>query len=81
MIKQIGGAVWCVKRGPDPLWFRQYQDLGIEPKDVHPSEWRWASASFDFNIYNEGTKDDLKNQVQGRLASTLFHASAEAVGN
>ena len=81
ILKGMNGKVWCVKRGPDPLWFRQYQDLGLEPTDVHPSEWRWASASFDFNIYNEGTKEDLKSQVQGRLASTLLHASAEAVGN
>ena len=76
VIKSMGGKVWCVKRGPDPLWFRQYQDLGLEPKDVHPSEWRWANAHFDFNIYNEGTIDDLKSQVKGRLASTLRLASA-----
>ena len=41
-----------------------------------PSEWRWAKAHFDFNIYNEGTIEDLKSQVQGRLASTLRLASA-----
>jgi hypothetical protein len=76
VIKGMGGKVWCVKRVPDPLWFRQYQDLGLEPTDVHPSEWRWANAQFDFNIYNEGTIDDLKSQVKGRLASTLRLASA-----
>ena len=76
VIKGMGGKVWCVKRGPDPLWFRQYQDIGLEPTDVHPSEWRWAKAHFDFNIYNEGTIEDLKSQVQGRLASTLRLASA-----
>ncbi len=70
-IKSLGGKVWCVKRGPDPMWFRQYQDLGIEPTEAHPSEWRWAKIAFDFNIYNEGTLEDLKSQVQGRLASTL----------
>ena len=76
VIKSMGGKVWCVKRGPDPLWFRQYQDLGIEPTDIHPSEWRWAKASFEHNIYNEGTIEDLKSQVKGRLASTLRLASA-----
>ena len=81
IIQGMGGKVWCVKRGPDPLWFRQYVDLDIEPTDVHPSEWRWAKVSFDHNIYNEGTIDDLKSQVQGRLASTLRLASAEVVGN
>jgi hypothetical protein len=76
VIKNMGGKVWCVKRGPDPVWFRQYQDLGIEPTDVHPSEWRWAKASFEHNIYNEGTIADLKSQVKGRLVSTLRLASA-----
>lgn len=81
IIKGMNGKVWCVKRGPDPLWFRQYQDLGIEPQDIHPSEWRWANTHFDFNIYNEGTIQDLKNQVKGRLASTERLASAEYVGS
>ena len=81
VIKGMGGKVWCVKRGPDPVWFRQYQDLGIEPTDVHPSEWRWAKASFEHNIYNEGTIDDLKSQVKGRLVSTLRLASASTVGS
>lgn len=75
IIKSLGGKVWCVKRGPDPLWFRQYVDLNIEPVDVHRSEWSWAKTPFDINIYNEGTIEDLKNQVKGRLASTLRLAS------
>ena len=79
IIKGMGGKIWCVKRGPDPLWFRQYVDLDIEPTDVHPSEWRWAKVSFDHNIYNEGTIVDLKSQVRGRLASTLRLASVEVV--
>jgi hypothetical protein len=81
IIKGLDGKVWCVKRGPDPLWFRQYVDLDIEPTDVHSSEWRWAKVAFDHNIYNEGTIEDLKSQVQGRLASTLRLASVKASGN
>lgn len=82
VIKDLGGNVWCVKRGPDPMWFRQYVDLGVTPpNDVHISEWDWATIPFDFNIYNEGTLDDLKSQVRGRLASTLRLASVVAAGN
>jgi len=81
VVKSLGGKVWCVKRGPDPLWFRQYVDLDIEPVDVHRSEWSWAKTDFDFNIYNEGTLEDLKSQVQGRLASTLRLASALTADN
>lgn len=81
MIKSIGGQVWRVSRGADPVWFRMYQDVGIEPTDVHRSEWDWANTAFDHNIYNEGTLDDLKSQVRGRLASILRLASAELVGS
>ncbi len=76
MIHSLKGQVWQVKRGADPVWFRMYQDIGVEPKDVHASEWRWANVKFDGIISNNGTFDDLKNQVQDHLASTLHLASA-----
>jgi len=70
MLYEIDGEVWRVKRGQDPIWFRIYQDIGVEPKDVHPSEWSWAHTKFTQTIENNGTLDDLKNQVQDRLVST-----------
>ena len=44
MIKSIHGEVWRVRRGQDPVWMRMYQDIGVEPKDVHESEWRWQEG-------------------------------------
>ena len=76
MIHELKGQVWQVKRGADPIWFRMYQDIGVEPKDVHESEWRWANVKFDSIIGNNGSIDDLRNQVQDHLASTLRLASA-----
>lgn len=81
ILRSLGGHLWCVKRGPDPLWFRQYVDLGIEPTDIHRSEWAWANTSFEHTIYNEGTMDDLTSQVRGRLASTVRLASVKSVDN
>ena len=69
MVKSIGGEVWRVRRGPDPVWFRMYQDLGQEPTDQHPSEWKWAYINFDRVIANDRTLIELKNQVQDHLAS------------
>ena len=69
MILETGGQVWRVKRGLDPMWVRVYQDIGVEPKDVHPSEWAWANTHFDVIIENNGTLEELKSQVQGRLVS------------
>lgn len=76
MIKELGGDIWRVRRGPDPVWFRMYQDIGIEPEGVHASEWKWANISFDKIIDNHGTFEQLKNQVQGHLASTSHLTSA-----
>jgi hypothetical protein len=76
MIKKVGGKVWRIRRGPDPVWFRMYQDIGVEPKEVHASEWRWANVAFDSVLDNHGTKDQLKSLVQDRLAANEFLVSA-----
>ena len=70
MIHSIGGQVWRVKRGEDPAWFTAWVEYGTEPKDVHPSEWAWAKTKFNSTVDNNGTVDDLRNQVQDLLAST-----------
>ena len=70
MLYEINGEVWRVKRGVDPMWFRIYQDVGVEPKDVHPSEWAWAHTKFTQTIENNGTLEQLRNQVQDHLVST-----------
>lgn len=81
MIKSIQGEVWRVRRGPDPVWFRMYQDIGVEPKDVHPSEWKWANVHFNHVIDNNGTVDQLKSLVQGHLASSELLRGKELVDN
>jgi|TARA_X000000950_G_scaffold218249_1_gene262658 hypothetical protein len=75
MIKSIYGEVWRIRRGPDPVWFRMYQDIGVEPKDIHQSEWAWANVNFNHVIDNGGTIDMLKNQVKDRLASSELPVS------
>lgn len=81
MIKSIQGEVWRLRRGADPVWFRMYQDIGVEPKDIHQSEWAWANVNFTAILDNHGTKEQLKNLVQDRLASTLHPPYEEFVGS
>ena len=69
MIKSIHGEVWRMRRGPDPVWFRMYQDLGIQPTEVHESEWAWANTNFNKILDNNGTLLELRSQVKGHLAS------------
>tara|TARA_B100001057_G_scaffold489546_1_gene576030 strand:+ start:2163 stop:2756 length:594 start_codon:yes stop_codon:yes gene_type:complete len=69
MIRSLGGKICQVRRGPDPLWWRLYKDLGQEPTDVHKSEWAWANVQMDYVLANDGTTEDLKNLVKGHLVS------------
>tara|TARA_A100001035_G_scaffold47416_1_gene34102 strand:- start:2449 stop:3042 length:594 start_codon:yes stop_codon:yes gene_type:complete len=70
MIRSLGGKICQVRRGPDPLWFRLYKDLGEIPTDVHKSEWAWANVQMDYILSNDTTLDNLKNLVQDHLVST-----------
>lgn len=67
MIHSIGGKVWRVKRGQDPDWFEPLRENNIVPTDVHPSEYEWVRSTFDQVIENEGTLEDLRNQILNRL--------------
>lgn len=76
MIKSIHGEVWRVRRGQDPVWLRMFQDIGVEPKDVHESEWRWANVDFNKVIHNDLGIEELKSQVKGYLVSNERLVSA-----
>ena len=62
-LKSIGGSVWCVKRGENPKWFDDFKDAGIQPHDIHPSEWAWAHTNFNFKILNNGSVEELTKKV------------------
>jgi len=67
-IRAQGGHVIRVIRGPDPAWFAPVQQHLIEgtpkPDDLpHQSEWAWAGTEFDRILDNNGSMDDLYQQV------------------
>ena len=55
-IRSAGGVLIRVKRGDDP----SQEELS----KMHISETAWNSYDPDFVIHNEGTKDDLKENVK-----------------
>mgnify|MGYP003339170658 FL=1 len=55
-IRSAGGVLIRVKRGDDPS--------PEELSKMHISETAWNSYDPDFVIHNEGTKDDLKENVK-----------------
>ena len=69
MIQSLGGQIWRVKRGHDPLWFSRYIKSNVLPNNIHPSEWNWATSKFDRLVINDTDKADLRSQVEDHLAS------------
>ena len=67
-IRAQGGYVIRVMRGPDPAWFQPVQQhltqRAPRPDDLpHQSEWAWAGTVFDRVIDNNGTMDQLYEQI------------------
>jgi hypothetical protein len=77
-IKQSGGIVVRVVRGPEPEWYDAAVSLNRGPNGnstwalsgrrlaqlgVHDSETAWVGTKFDVVLDNNGTLDDLYQQV------------------
>ena len=61
MIQSVQGEVLQVRRGDLPVLFMDKRDNGVEPTDVHASEWAWIDRDDTFNeiIYNDSTLENL----------------------
>ena len=78
-IKQSGGIVVRVVRGPEPEWYDAAVSVNrgpngnstwalsgrrLEQLGVHASETAWVGTQFDVVLDNNGTLDDLYQQVK-----------------
>jgi len=87
-IRKAGGRVIRVKRGPEPEWYdlAEHANIGrtgyaeqLARFNIHASETAWVGTEFDAVLDNNGTIDDLYQQVKelinlesNPLASTEF---------
>jgi len=67
-IRDQGGYVVRVIRGDDPIWFHEVRShirnqTPLPSGLPHESEWAWAGTDFDRCIENDGSLDDLYDQV------------------
>ena len=65
-IRKYGFKIIHVKR-PSTMkpWFNEYKN-GVDVNEIdnlHPSEYKWIRSEFDFEINNDGTKEELKTQI------------------
>jgi len=96
-IKDAGGIVVRVVRGPEPEWYNAAVAVNrgpngnsewalskakLERLQVHSSETSWVGTNFDYVLDNNGTIDDLYNQVKTIInpASNLPDAIAPLLG-
>ncbi len=78
-IKAAGGLVVRVLRGPEPKWYDAAVSVNrgpngnstwalsgrrLEQSGVHASETAWVGTAFDVVLNNNGTLDDLYQQVK-----------------
>ena len=83
-IKQSGGRVVRVVRGPEPEWYDAAVSVNrgpngnstwalsgrkLEQLGVHASETAWVGTQFDVVLDNNGTLDDLYQQVKQLVSS------------
>ena len=80
-LRAQGGYVIRVVRGADPAWFQPVQQHLIEGTPLpdglpHQSEWAWAGTRFDTVIDNNGSMDQLYQQIND-LVQDLRAAKAD----
>jgi len=83
-VKRIGGQVVRVTRGPEPAWYDDAKSMNkgasrnmnwalskhrIEELGIHASETAWVGSKFDAVLDNNGTLDELYNQIEPLLKS------------
>ena len=75
-IQDNNGVVVRVKRGPEPVWYYLAEDanrgfssatMGMSNMGIHKSEWDWIGSEFNYVIDNNGTLQDLGNEVKSML--------------
>jgi len=78
-IHENDGIIIQIQRGPLPEWWEAARLANSNPNEqlhamdimkqtgVHNSEWNWIGGPIDYVIQNDGTLDDLKNNLYNIL--------------
>ena len=84
-IKDAGGIVIRVKRGPEPEWYTDAVNSNNGSKNmhwmlsteklkklgIHASETSWVGSEFDHELSNDSTIDELFQQVKNLVGERL----------
>jgi hypothetical protein len=84
-IKDAGGIVIRVKRGPEPEWYQDAINSNegkgnmswlissdrLKKLNIHASETAWVGTNFDYVFENDGSIDDLFNKIRDLVSDPL----------
>ena len=95
-IRSAGGKVVRIKRGPEPTWFDDAKSMNkgpsrnmswalskqkIEKLGVHASETAWVGQKFDIVLNNDGSLDELYDQIEINITSSRVSDRLDAILN
>jgi hypothetical protein len=95
-IRNAGGKVVRIKRGPEPEWFDAAKSVNkgpsrnmswalskqkIEKLGIHASETAWVGQKFDAVLNNDGTLDELYYQVEREITNSQVQDRLDAILN
>jgi hypothetical protein len=95
-IRAAGGHVMRIKRGPEPRWFDEAVSMNrgparnmnwalskqkIEKLKVHASETAWVGQKFDVVLNNDGTIEELYQQIEANIINNRVQDRLDAILN
>ena len=93
-IRNAGGRVIRIKRGPEPVWFDDARSMNkgpsrnmswalskhnIEELGIHASETAWVGQKFDATLNNDDSLDELYSQIESNIINLVPNSSLEHV--
>jgi hypothetical protein len=95
-IRNAGGKVVRIKRGSEPNWFENAKSMNrgpnrnmswalskhnIEKLGIDASETAWVGQKFDIVLNNDGTPDELYNQIEMNITKSQVQDRLDAILN
>ena len=95
-IRNAGGKVVRIKRGPEPEWFNDAKSMNkgatrntswalskhrIDQLGVHASETAWVGQKFDVVLNNSGTIEELYQQIEANITNSQVQDRLDAILN
>ena len=95
-IRAAGGKVVRIRRGAEPKWFDEAVSMNrgparnmswalskqkIEKLKVHASETAWVGQKFDVVLNNDGTIEELYQQIESNIINSQVQDRLDAILN